>query len=178
MKKTIFTICMLLCMLGSLAQTHFLDKANSQLSIKGTSNVHDWGSVVEKFKASATLEGDSFTGITFEATVKSIKSGKSGMDKNIYSALAADKHSKITFTADKLSKSGTKLTGKGKLTINGKTNEIPVSLDLQEKDGYIISGHIEVKMSDYGVEPPTAVFGTIKTGDVVSLDMVFKINAK
>jgi len=69
------------------AQPLTLDKANSQLSILGTSSVHDWASIVEKFDASATLTANELTNVKFEAHVKSIKSGKSGMDKNTYTAL-------------------------------------------------------------------------------------------
>ena len=156
-------------------QSYALDQSNSQLSINGTSSLHNWASVVEKFNASATLSGNEFTNVSFEATVKSIKSGKSGMDKNIYSALAADKNPKIKFTAENLKINGNKLQGVGNLTIKGKTNKITVDLDLVKKEEYIISGHFEMKMTEYDVTPPTAVFGTVKTGDDISLDMVFSM---
>ena len=60
----------------------------------------------------------------------------------------------------------------------GNSNNIDVDLDIQEKDSYVISGHFDMKMTDYGVSPPTAIFGTVKTGDDISLDMVFVMKKK
>ena len=178
MKNSLLIILIGMSTCMTLAQSHTLDQSNSQLSINGTSSLHDWASVVEKFDASADLSGMNFTNVSFEATVKSIRSGKSGMDKNIYSALAADNNPKIIFTSEKLTIKGNKLTGTGILTIKGNSNNIDVDLDIQEKDSYVISGHFDMKMTDYGVSPPTAIFGTVKTGDDISLDMVFVMKKK
>jgi len=175
MKKITLAAILMLVGMVVYAQPLTLDKANSQLSILGTSSVHDWASIVEKFDASATLKDNELANVKFEAQVKSIKSGKSGMDKNTYTALDADHHSKISFAASSLKIEGDKLTGNGSLTIKGKTNQIPVSLSIQQKGVYIISGEIDLKMTDYGVEPPTALLGTIKTGDTITIAITLSL---
>ena len=100
------------------------------------------------------------------------------MDKNIYSALDAEHFHKIIFSATSLKIEGDKLTGKGSLKIKGKSNEIPVNLSIQKNGAYIISGQIDLKMTDYNVEPPTALLGTVKTGDKISLEMAFTLDVK
>ena len=175
MKKIALSSILVIIGMVVYAQPLALDKANSQLSVMGTSSLHDWASIVEKFDASTTLAGKELTNVKFEATVKSIKSGKSGMDKNTYTALDADHYPKISFSATSLKIDGDKLTGSGSLTIKGKTNQIPVNLMIQEKGAYIISGEINLKMTDYGVEPPTALLGTIKTGDAIKLEITLSL---
>ena len=178
MKKFFTTSILVFIGLVAFSQSITLNKAKSQLSILGTSSLHDWVSVVEKFDGSATVNGNELSNVKFEATVKSIKSGKSGMDKNIYSALDAENFHKIIFSATSLKIEGDKLTGKGLLKIKGKSNEIPVNLSIQKKGAYIISGQIDLKMTDYNVEPPTALLGTVKTGDKISLEMAFTLDVK
>ena len=36
------------------------------------------------------------------------------------------------------------------------------------------TGSIKIVMSDYGIEPPVAMFGTLKTGDEVTIDFELK----
>ncbi len=175
MKAILTLLAINLITFGTFAQKHTLNKESSQLKIHGTSSLHDWTCTVGQIEASATLNGTEYKEVAFEAVVKSIKSGKSGMDNNIYDALDAGKHSKITFSADKLTIDGDKLKGTGKLTIKGSTKEIPIDLSIQQKDGYVISGQIDLKMTDFGVTPPTAIFGTVKTGDDIKIEIAFAL---
>ena len=175
MRKIISAITLVMVSVVVYGQPLKLNKANSQMSILGTSSIHDWASVVEKFDASATRRENEMVNVKFEASVKSIKSGKSGMDKNTYTALDADRYSKISFAASSLKIEGGKLTGNGSLTIKGKTNQIPVNLTFQQKELYIVSGEVELKMTDYGIEPPTALLGTIKTGDAITIAITFAL---
>jgi polyisoprenoid-binding protein YceI len=179
MKKIGITILLLvLPCLVLTAQTFTLNKDASKASVLGTSTLHDWESVVESFQASANLEGNILNKVSFEAEVKSIKSGKSGMDKNTYKAMNADKYPKIRFTSDKLTVKETKITGTGKLTIAGKTRDIPVSLNMEKwnEDSFVVSGSVKMKMTDFDVDPPTAMMGAIKTGDDIEIKIELSLN--
>ena len=150
--------------------------SSSKMSILGTSTLHDWESVVEDFAVTAKYSEKSITDVQFTAKVKSIKSGKGGMDKNTYKAMDADKYPEIKFTASDLMIDGTSLKGSGNLTIKGATKSIPVELNYEtwSEDSYLVTGAVTFNMSEYGVEPPTAMMGAIKTGDEVTID--FEIN--
>ncbi|MCB0855839.1 MAG: YceI family protein, partial [Bacteroidetes bacterium] len=61
--------------------------------------------------------------------------------------------------------------GKGQLTIAGVTKTITLNADCKVSDNGQITctGSKKIKMSDYGIDPPTAMFGTIKTGDDLTI---------
>lgn len=145
------------------------------MEVQGTSSLHDWESSVNDFTVEANLSGNQIKDIQFSAIVKSIKSGKSGMDSNTYKALKEDKYPEIKFYSDQLTIKGEKLTGTGRLTIAGKSQNIPVNLDIKQNSTITVNGNVNIKMSDYGITPPTAVFGTIKTGDEITIQFNFTL---
>lgn len=156
------------------AEQYVSDNSSTELSIAGTSTLHDWESKVKEFVIKATRNGNSISA-NLVVQVNSIKSGKPGMDNNTYKALKESDYPTITFmAADLLIANGQTISGKGDLTIAGKTRRIPVTFSMASwLEGTItIVGEIKITMTDYGVTPPIALFGTVKTGD----DIIFKIN--
>ena len=150
------------------------DSRAGESSIQGTSTIHDWESVIEDFTINAVREGDLIDA-EFTVIVESIKSGHSGMDKNTYRALKEEKFPAIYFSATDLKiKENKIITGYGNLTIAGQTKRIPVSFTMASwlEDTLTITGEITINMRDYGVEPPVALLGTVKTGE----EIVFVIN--
>lgn len=179
-KKTLlFTILFVISAVAH-TQTYKLDNNTSFMKIEGTSSLHDWHIDVEKQAGNLVLEqSETITVKEVNLTVESesLKSGKSKMDKNTYKALKTDDYKKITFRLTKtseikkISDNTYELNGIGELTIVGNTKEIAMSLKIEIKDGMVlISGKNEIKMTDYGVEPPTALLGTIKTGDAITIN--------
>ena len=172
MKKLLLLGTAAFLMSSLSAQTSFKsDASSSKMSVLGTSTLHDWESIVEDFSASASVENGKIANVNFTAKVKSIKSGKGGMDKNTYKAMKADNFPNIKFTAKELNVSGTNLSGSGQLTIAGKTKTIQSNFSYEKwtDDAFQIRGEVELIMSEYGIDPPTAMMGTIKTGDKVTI---------
>lgn len=169
----------------TLAQTYQLNNGISKLKVEGTSNIHDWEVVAEKQqgKLLAEVEDGKLTKIQqldFVVTAESLKSGKSGMDKNTYKALKTDKNKQITFKLTKVqhiecgATNSCKVNASGNLTIAGKTNPIDIVFDVKIYGTKIIFvGSKTLKMTDFGIDPPKAVFGTITTGD----DIVVKFES-
>lgn len=168
---------------GAKAQTFQLASESSKLVVEGTSTLHDWEEQANKLKGSAqiVLDGNKLVEIkqlTFKVEVEGLKSEHSGMDSNTYKALESNKYPEITYELTKInstkpSDKGIALSTTGKLTIKGTTKVI--NMDVIASEGSVnFSGETTFKMSDYGVEPPTALMGTIKTGDEVTI----KFNVK
>ena len=175
----------LLTMQVSLAQSLSVNSAASELKIEGSSNLHDWEMVAQQVKGTmqVTLEDGRLTKIdqlNFVVVAESLESGKGGMDKNAYKALDTKKHKDITFklqSVDKLDCSSNTtcvISAKGTLSIAGTTRPIELTLDATSSNNNIIlSGSYSLKMTDFNVDPPKAMFGTITTADELKIN--FKV---
>lgn len=174
MKATITTFSFILLSLFSFGQWS-IDNARSEMTIYGTSNVHDWEEDVETIKGTMSAETsgsviNSVTALRVTIPVKSIKSGKSAMDKNTYNALKADKYANIEFVLKSVRIEGSKIYCTGTLTIAGTTKTISIPVNYTANGSQItVKGSYKMKMTDFKIDPPTAMFGTIYTGDEVEL---------
>lgn len=184
MNKYISLVALLFISLSTYAQEYKLSKS-SELEFSGTSSLHDWTMVAEDVQGQGVflIEGDQLKNIdNFKVVIdaESLKSGKSGMDKNAYKALDTDKHRNIIFTLNdikQIRRAGTtnKVVAEGKLTISGVTRNVTLNTDCKISGGQIVcSGALPLKMTDFKVEPPTAMFGTIKTGDDITINYTAK----
>ena len=127
-------LLVIFCLSYTSAQNTY-EITSSQISIAGTSSVHDWKSDVTKVQASGdiTLEASTLKAIknlTVEIAVGGIKSTKgSMMDKKTWGALKKETHPTITYKLTKvnsLTKSGDSYDIKttGNLTIAGETQSL------------------------------------------------------
>lgn len=172
MKRTLIFIATIAIALTAGAQDFKSNQAESSMKVTGTSTLHDWEINVESFTAQATLKGEALENARFTAQVKSMKSGTSAMDDNTYKALKNDKHPQITFQSTSVTGTGGKLVIKGNLTIAGSTKPITMNatLDKANEKSMTVKGKYTFKMSQFGIDPPKAMLGTIRTGDEVTID--------
>lgn len=177
MYRLLITLILFLSPSAIFAQTFTVANAESEMIIYGTSNVHDWEVDAEEFNGTASimLEEDSLLSIDeleFIVLVEGIKSGKGGMDKKMYGALNPKKYSTITFVlSDITDMTDSTLIANGDLTISGVTNAIQMQVSYEVlPDGSVsFKGSQPITMTDYDVDPPKAMFGTIKAGDDVTV---------
>jgi len=163
------------------AQTFNLNNGASNLKVEGTSNIHDWELSAKELQGSMKVQMEEgqlvqLDQLQFAVVAESLKSGKGGMDKNTYKALDTDKHKRITYeltnvkNLDCTSNSSCKITTSGYLTIAGTKKPVDLTFDAKVTGNQItLSGSKKIKMTDFKVDPPTAMFGTITTGDEVNI---------
>ena len=105
------------------------------------------------------------------------------MDKNTYKALKTDKYPKVTFSLTKvnqvkaLGNNKYTLETNGDLTISGTKKNIPLKFEVEMIGSEIkLVGEKTFKMSEFNIDPPTALFGTITTGDEITIkfESIFK----
>ena len=174
-----FSVMFLLVSNKIYSQEYTLNTQKSSLIVFGTSNVHDWEIETENPKGSILLDVTGkfqIQNLKIVVQAESLKSGKRGMDKNTYKALNTDKFKTIEFqlvNADEITDVGNgnvKVKSKGDLTISGVTKRISLDFTLNLLNNTVsLVGEKTIKMTDYGIEPPKALFGTIKTGDEVKI---------
>ena len=163
-----------------------INPSGSNLVIKGTSSMHDWTMEADNIKCSFEMDLannsiESLAGINFSVAVKDIKSESNLMDKKAHEALKSDKSPVITFTqttpAVLNSASAGAISGKvtGNLAIAGKSRRVEIAFTGRiSGDKLIVTGALPVKMSEFEIEPPTAMLGALKTGDAVTLNYSFE----
>ena len=170
------------------AQTQYHLTSN-KMTIEGTSNIHDWSMQSSSATGGAVITTNptnlmtDLANVNFSVPVETLKSDKSGLDKNAYKALKTDKYKAIVFNAVKTTitpagGSTYNLTSAGKLTISGVARDVVLTaVGVMTGDKSInVKGAYKLKMTDYSVEPPSLMFGAIKTANEVTLryEIVFK----
>lgn len=178
-------------LMGQSDSYSLLDKSTMQ--IEGTSTLHDWTADVEEinsyinFNASA-LEGETKSNpvksLSLTIPVKNIKSGKGGMDRKMHDALKEDDFPNIMYQLQEAEltnfdedSSLFKLNVTGSLAVAGTSNTItvPVTGEKQGDGSYKFTGEYEINMKDYNIDPPSAMFGTIKSGEMVTITFEFYV---
>jgi polyisoprenoid-binding protein YceI len=161
------------------SQEFTLNNETSQLIVSGTSSLHDWHVDAEQQKGKIVLELSKqlkIEKLTLEVISKSLKSGKGSMDKNTYKALKTDEFKSITFKftelkeATALDNGNYKVKTSGNLTVAGVTKNISLDFNLHvASDKVTLKGEKTFNMTDYGIDPPKALLGTITTGDEITI---------
>ena len=164
----------------SFAQQRMPVQAISEVLVHGTSTLHDWTMICEQFDGSAkmTIEEGSITDVSdfnFSIAVKGMKSGKSGMDKNVYKAMSEPEYPNIEFKSTNVDirpqGEGVYVVAQGELTIAGVTNTVTLEADGRKSgEHWVFSGKEEVHTPDYGVERVSAMMGAMKSGEDVVID--------
>jgi len=161
------------------AQEFNLINKESSLKIFGTSNLHDWEIDAEEQSgtiAFKNLEDGNIEKCDVKIVAESLKSGRSGMDKNTFKALNTRKYNSISFhlveVKETVNKGGGKfaISSLGDLTVAGVKKRIPLEFSVSIVGNKVaLTGEKKIKMTDVNVDPPTAMFGTITTGDEVTI---------
>ncbi len=161
-------------------QTLHLSVTDSEMNIKGTSTIHDWDISVKDMSGMVTgnLNSDNpeITDGRFKTNVENLKSEKKSMDKVVHDALEKKEHPVIRFNhvkTEKIVGSGTKymVTIIGNLTIAGETRQMKLDMNANQKsENLVLQGTKTFKMSLFNIDPPSAMLGTIKSGDEITIE--------
>ncbi|MFI5171215.1 MAG: YceI family protein [Chitinophagales bacterium] len=168
-------------------QNQYTLGSDYKITIEGSSNVHDWEETAQTASGDGLVQWNndatfSIKQFNLKLSVRSIKSDKGSiMDNKTYEALKADKHPYITFkmlSIKSIVKSGTGYAVKvnGELTIAGVTKNVDINgtVNVKENGKLFIDTSKTIKMTDYGIDPPTAMMGAMKVGNEITIK--FKLN--
>ena len=182
LKAVILWIAFTIVPLTISAQSFSLNNGEGEVTVTGTSTLHDWEEVAEQKSGSITLDNTGelpkITSLKFVVEAESLKSGKGAMDKNTYKALETKDHKQIVFEFNSIksispitaTSNKYKVVAAGNLTIAGSTNSIELPFNLNINGGKVLlEGKKALKMTDYNIDPPKALLGTITTGDEIEV---------
>ena len=187
---TISAIALLVFLGGVAAADRYTPATGSFIRIEGTSTLHDWkmeGTTISGNVTAPPIEQWTSTAPPSEASViipvTSIKSEHAKMDKLMAEALKAGVNPTIRYelTNAVLAQPGTSfvLNTRGKLTIAGVTRDVDMQIaGTRDANGtYTLTGQLPIRMTDYGIKPPTAMMGTIRTGNDVKVTFGWVVKA-
>jgi hypothetical protein len=167
--------------------------AGSTVWLDGTSSLHEFESRTSDFSARfqrdpATREPvdvagldqlirtSGVTGLDVDIPVAAMRSGKSGLDKNMQKTLKADQFPSIRFQLGRYALTATSaadtaaVQAEGTLTVAG--HERPSTLNARayrSAQGVWVEGTQSLLMTDFGIRPPTMMLGALKVGDRVTV---------
>jgi polyisoprenoid-binding protein YceI len=188
-RKAILLITLaVITLMMNVGYSQLLKVKSNKMSVQGSSTLHDWESTITKaeWKGNFKIENLSLIDIKdveVKSPVESIKSTKGKMmDGKTYDAFNYEKFPFIIYTvvSAKINSATGTIDAQGNLAMAGATR--PVSV--QAKYKVLPSGDVQIsatktfKMSDFKMEPPTAMMGSIKVGDEVTVNFDVIINAK
>jgi len=165
----------------------------SEVTSEGTSSMHAFHCKTNKIMAYVDVDpgytkdltkiARPIASVKVNIVVRTLTCGNSQMDKNMYSTLDADKNPIIRYTMsgyDILDGSAkpaafvAKTTGT--LTISGQEKVINMKINAERlSDGKATAqGEEDVLMTDFGIKPPSFMFGTLKVGNEIKVKFNLK----
>jgi hypothetical protein len=164
-----------------------LTVASGRVALAGTSNIHAYTASTTAIRVTRVLIGSGLTGPGFwdgivapgavEAfdiaiPAATLASPKGDIDKNMHKALKVTEHPDIVFRLRRIEprQGASGLRGIGTLLIAGVEREVALELTTERKDAsLIVRGQLPLLMTDYGIKPPTAMLGMLKTDPKVTV---------
>ncbi len=169
-----------------------LDPA-SELTVEGTSSLHAWHCKTDKINAYVDVDPSYAKDLTKVArpivavkvnvVAKTLTCGNQQMDRNMYNTLKADDNQLIKYTLSGYdilngSASPTSFAARttGTLLIAGQTKTIDMKVSAERlSDGRAVAqGEQTLLLTDFGIKPPSFMFGTLKVGNEIKVKFNLK----
>ncbi len=172
----------------AFAQDITVNNEKSRLWIEGSSNVNKFQCRAARYNTDVyPPTQDTTVQVEVDIAVEGFDCGKRRMNRDLYETLLSEQHPFISFeykstesmTYNKATDTYT-LTVNGALTVAGHTNKItfPLIAEVIEDGKIKATGQTDLKMTNYNVEPPSALLGLVRVNDelTVHFDLIATLN--
>lgn len=189
---SLFTFLFLCSTSLLFAQESYSISEDTEVNIEGSSTLHAWKAIVgkvegnlmphSKFAKMKIKEGAEVGVVSLKFEVATIDGGRGDtMNDKIKNALKNDTSPFIEFVAKEPAKivsiagdseNKFNVISKGDLSMAGVTKPIEINLigEFVDKNTIKFTGAQEMKMSDFDIEKPSAMFGTIVAGGDIKIN--------
>ena len=173
------------------AQPVMTVRPESRLVLAGTSNVNRWSCASGVFERITSTARERITTITLppgDATiavpVRSLACGNDRMNHDLRTTLRADAHPDITFRLagyriDSLPHAGADYAAVavGELAVAGVVRAVEIPLRARRTGAALHgSGALALRMTDFGVTPPVALFGLIRARNEITVSFDIRLD--
>ncbi len=159
---------------------------SSRLYLEGQTNINQFACHCREDFPVAQIQYNSvpqqgtayFNQTEMKIATEKLDCGKKAMNKDLAQALKADEHPNIKLELCSLSfpvaahaKEPQKIKAETNLTIAGTTRTVEMMVSAQQigTDKFNIKATKKIKMTDFGIDPPTALLGLVKVKDEITL---------
>jgi polyisoprenoid-binding protein YceI len=159
---------------------------SGRVTLAGTSNVHAYTASTTTVRVTAARLGAVPAGALWDHALEpgvveafaitipaaTLASPKGDLDKNMHKALKVEQFPDITFRLVRFETKGDGGPARaiGMLTIAGVEREVALTLTTKRAgDTLNVQGTLDLLMTDYGVTPPKAMLGMLKTDPKVTI---------
>jgi polyisoprenoid-binding protein YceI len=177
-----FSLSVLFIAASVRAQDNFSMKSGNA-NIEGTSSLHDWKSEITDIQCTGLFEIHdevlkSIKSAEIKILVEGIKSTKGKvMNNKTYEAFKYKKNPYIiyTFISGQIKTDNQKnstIEATGNLSMAGEIRKISfiTKVNVLPNGDLQVSASEKIKMTEYKMKPPTAIFGTIVVGDEITVN--------
>lgn len=165
-----------------------LSLVSARVAIEGTSNIHAYTASTTTVRVTRLQLAEADGGDPLEQALRpgalqafdiaipvaTLTSPKEGIDKNMHKALKAAQHPEITFRLHTVEPAGRgpgeaiRLRVSGTLRIAGVDREVMLDAQAVRTGSRLtVSGGTDLLMTDWGVTPPRAMLGVLRTNPQV-----------
>jgi polyisoprenoid-binding protein YceI len=148
-----------------------LTLASATVSLAGTSNIHEFTASTTEVRVTrlSVLNPGAVEAFAIAIRTTSLSAPREGIDKNMHKALKAAEFKDITFKLARL-EAKPALRAIGTLNIAGVDREIAFDLKtVATATTLTITGEVPLLMTDYGIAPPKAMLGMLKTDPKITV---------
>jgi len=156
---------------------------SARITIDGTSNIHPYTASTSVLRVTRAELGGAFGGPDFWAMpggvqafevaipAATLSSPREGVDKNMHKALKVQEHANITFHLVRFeAKESGAAKAAGLLQIAGVEHQVTFDVETKRTGLTLaVQGKVELLMTDYGITPPKALLGMLKTDPRVTV---------
>ncbi len=157
-----------------------------EMKIDGDANVRSWDAEVKTINADfvmkefdrsdlSSLTSDHFETMKLTIPVDDIESDSGRLTRNLQGYLKNDEHPNITFTLNRINDvevNGNSATINAEGVINAAGVDYNTTMTVNATfngDSVTFTGEQDLLMTDFNIDPPTAIMGTVRARDEIRI---------
>ena len=157
---------------------------SARVSIAGTSNIHPYTASTTAVHVTHAQLASGAGNATWDAMLRpgaleafdvtiaaaTLTSPREGLDANMHKALNVAQFPEITFRLRRIDGAADARKAVGVLRIAGVDREVTLAIHTERKDAaLVVKGELTILMTDFGITPPKALMGMLKTDPKVTV---------
>jgi hypothetical protein len=169
-----------------------LTVTSAKVTLDGTSNIHAYSASTTDVRVTAielagaapddvlayVLQPGAITAFDVVIPAANLTSEKADLTRNMHKALKVQEFTEIRFRLRTIEAAGAGYRAVGRLTIAGVEREVVLNAQVVRQGAALaVTGATDLLMTDYGITPPRAMLGMLKTNPKVQIRIELLLGA-